>query len=133
MRRSMLRAKRYLISLILSLLTACANQANKEMLLPQTGATMQEIYGHAMYGNASLESKLVLRRIREAATDLQGYTRESFNETKQLFERLPNPDLVMYIFPHLAGSESSPVPGYSTTFPLYESVQYALPGEVEAP
>jgi conjugative transfer region lipoprotein (TIGR03751 family) len=43
------------------------------------------------------------------------------------FPRLPNPDLVMYVYPHLAGTQA-PVPGYSTVFPLYES-QYALPGE----
>ena len=36
----------------------------------------------------------------------------------------------MYIFPHLAGAERVPVPGYATTFTLYERVEYALPGEV---
>ncbi len=36
----------------------------------------------------------------------------------------------MYVFPHLAGPESVPVPGYATRFPLYERVEYALPGEV---
>ena len=36
----------------------------------------------------------------------------------------------MYVFPHLAGTERVPVPGYATTFPLYERIEYALPGEV---
>ena len=36
----------------------------------------------------------------------------------------------MYVFPHLAGSERVPVPGYATTFTLYERVEYAMPGEV---
>ncbi|MCK9535959.1 MAG: TIGR03751 family conjugal transfer lipoprotein, partial [Pseudomonas sp.] len=26
-------------------------------------------------------------------------------------------------------SEGAPVPGYSTVFPLYNKVQYAMPGE----
>jgi conjugative transfer region lipoprotein (TIGR03751 family) len=39
----------------------------------------------------------------------------------------------MYVFPHLAGTERTPVPGYATTFPLYEGVEYALPGEVATP
>ncbi|HEJ6481861.1 TIGR03751 family conjugal transfer lipoprotein, partial [Pseudomonas aeruginosa] len=43
--------------------------------------------------------------------------------------RLPNPDLVMYVFPHLAGSDPAPVPGYTTVFPFYQRVQYAMPGE----
>ncbi|RMP98524.1 hypothetical protein ALQ14_04920 [Pseudomonas savastanoi pv. glycinea] len=35
----------------------------------------------------------------------------------------------MYVFPHLAGSDPAPVPGYMTVFPLYQRVQYAMPGE----
>ena len=42
---------------------------------------------------------------------------------------LPNPDLVMYVFPHLAGTDPIPVPGYSTVFPFFRSVKYAMPGE----
>lgn len=47
----------------------------------------------------------------------------------QRFQRVPNPDLVMYVFPHLARGRY-PVPGYYTAFPLYETVEYALPGEL---
>ena len=56
--------------------------------------------------------------------------REAANEIDTVFPLLPNPTLVMYIFPHLSGSERTPVPGYVTTFPFYERVEYALPGEV---
>ncbi len=61
---------------------------------------------------------------------LQGYSRDAFNEIEVLFPRLPNPTLVMYVFPHLAGETRAPVPGYATAFPMYEKVEYALPGEV---
>lgn len=37
--------------------------------------------------------------------------------------------MVLYVFPHLAGTEAVPVPGYSTVFPFYRQAQYALPGE----
>ena len=60
----------------------------------------------------------------------QGFVREAANEIDTVFPRLPNPTLVMYIFPHLSGSERTPVLGYVTTFPFYETVEYALPGEV---
>jgi conjugative transfer region lipoprotein (TIGR03751 family) len=73
------------------------------------------------------------RRINSGDEDLDGYTREAFNELDVTFPRLPNPSLVMYVFPHLAGAERTPVPGYTTTFPLYERVEYALPGEVATP
>ena len=47
----------------------------------------------------------------------------------QRFARVPNPDLVMVVFPHLARGEY-PIPGYVTVFPMYQKVEYALPGEV---
>ncbi|AUV49880.1 TIGR03751 family conjugal transfer lipoprotein [Bordetella bronchiseptica] len=45
------------------------------------------------------------------------------------FHRLPNPDLVMYVFPYLAGTEQVPAPRYRTVFPRYQRVQYAMSGE----
>ena len=64
-----------------------------------------------------------------ATADQARYSRTAQNEIYSQFKRLPNPDLVMYVFPHLAGTDPVPVPGYSTVFPLYQRVQYALPGE----
>ncbi|EPN3101219.1 TIGR03751 family conjugal transfer lipoprotein, partial [Salmonella enterica] len=49
-------------------------------------------------------------------------------EITQQFPRLPNPDMVMYLYPHLADG-NTPVPGYSTVFPFYSQTQYAMPGE----
>jgi|CXWL01.1.fsa_nt_gi conjugative transfer region lipoprotein (TIGR03751 family) len=120
-------------------LTGCVN-TSKEAILPQTGPTMKDVYDRHFAGNGhdkalvsshSMATPLGNRRIGTAVTDLSGYTRESFNETRHLFQRLPNPDLVMYVYPHLSGPEGNPVPGYSTVFPFYETVHYALPGEVD--
>ena len=61
---------------------------------------------------------------------LYGYTRDAYTELEARFPRLPNPTLIMYIFPHLS-AEGTPVPGYSTMFPLYEKPHYALPGEIQ--
>ena len=60
---------------------------------------------------------------------LHGYTRNVFNELDVLFPRLPNPTIVMYVFPHLS-EEKTPIPGYSTVFQLYERDHFALPGEL---
>lgn len=49
---------------------------------------------------------------------------------RQRFARLPNPDLVMVVYPHLAQGRY-PVPGYVTTFPMYEEIHYVLPGELQ--
>jgi len=116
-------------------LTGCAS--TKESVLPQDGPSMKAIYeGHVREMNARdprvIRHELKNRPILTGEADLQGYTREAFNEIDVLFPRLPNPTLVMYVFPHLAGETQAPVPGYATAFPMYEQVEYALPGEVSS-
>ena len=119
-----------LISLVLS---GCAG--TKEAVLPQDGPPMKAIYEqHIQVMGASdpltMREALGNRLIVDGDGSLHGYTREAYNEIDAIFPRVPNPSLVMYVFPHLAGNEQVPVPGYVTTFPMYERVEYALPGEV---
>lgn len=57
------------------------------------------------------------------------YTRDVATEIENLFPRLENPDIVIYVYPHLATRTRAPIPGYSTVIPLYDRVQYRLPGE----
>ena len=121
------------LSLISLALVGCAS--TKDAVLPQDGPSMQAIYeDHVNTMNARdpqvIRGELGRRSVVTGEAALQGYTREAFNEIDVLFPRLPNPTLVMYVFPHLAGDARAPVPGYTTAFPMYEQVEYALPGEV---
>jgi len=77
----------------------------------------------------SLRRPLTDEDTRAAPAEQGRYTRTARNEINRQFQRLSNPDLVMYVFPHLAGTDPVPVPGYTTVFPLYQRVQYAMPGE----
>ena len=123
------------LSLISLVLAGCAS--TKDAVLPQDGPSMQAIYeDHVNTMNAGdpqvIRGELGHRPVVTGEAALHGYTREAFNEIDVLFPRLPNPTLVMYVFPHLAGDARAPVPGYTTAFPMYEQVEYALPGEVLA-
>ena len=51
-----------------------------------------------------------------------------WSDTPQ-FKLLANPRLHMYVYPHLATESKVPIPGYWTVIPLYERIEYALPGE----
>ena len=72
----------------------------------------------------------LIRTVQTGNADLVGYTREASNELDNTFSVLPNPVLVMYVYPHLSGVEGTPVPGYTTKFSMYEKSEFALPGEV---
>ena len=114
-------------------LAGCAS--TKEAVLPQDGPSMKAIYERHVREMNARDPQVVRRKLRgrpilTGEADLDGYSREAFNEIDILFPRLPNPTLVMYVFPHLAGESHAPVPGYATAFPMYEQVEYALPGEV---
>lgn len=130
-------------ALMLAVLFLAGCATSKEELLTHEGQTMLDIWSReagtaASDGRAArelLDARQSLRRpltaadVQAAPVDQTRYTRTARNEVYSQFKRLPNPDLVMYVFPHLAGTDPVPVPGYSTVFPLYQRVQYALPGE----
>ncbi|MBX8554342.1 TIGR03751 family conjugal transfer lipoprotein [Pseudomonas cichorii] len=114
----------------------CACSTDKDKLMPPGPGNMLDYWnGSTSSGNGSaqrilLDARQQLRRpLQEAESPLTAYTRTAQNEIYSQFKRLPNPDLVLYVFPHLTGTDPAPVPGYSTVFPLYQRVQYAMPGE----
>ena len=130
------RIKQVTILISISLvLGGCAS--TKEAVLPQDGPSMQAIYDAHLEEMAArdpqaLRAELGTRPLKSGDASLEGYTRDALNEIETIFPRLPNPTLVMYVFPHLAAEERVPVPGYATTFPMYERIEYALPGEVSS-
>lgn len=122
--------------LCVMVLTGCATSADD--MLTHSDAIMLDIWQQNTAGGAGAQSNRLLLDARQqlrrplteqTAVHQTGYTRTAENEINHQFHRLPNPDLVMYVFPHLAGSDPVPVPGYSTVFPLYQRIQYAMPGE----
>ncbi len=123
-----------LISLTLFMTAGCSSVTTAE--LPTDGPKMQEVYeNHASESGTQAidQSRQALgthqgRSIHNGDSDLQGYTRTAYTEIDELFPRLPNPTLIMYVDPHLTDA-GNPVPGYSTAFTLYKTEQYALPGE----
>lgn len=115
--------------------------------LPDGGENIKEVYDRHMTGaedeivadtadteeagtvncDSCIERKQ--RQINDKYVDLAPYTRSVNNEMQNLFPLLPNPQLIMYVDPHLS-KKGHPVPGYSVPFRLYEKDEYALPGEV---
>lgn len=118
---------------------ALAGCASKDMLLPPGDHTMLDLWRAHTSSVQGAEARLNEARQQVhrppsvgdelSPSGMRADLRQRAQALNQQFPRLPNPDLVMYVFPHLAGEEAVPVPGYSTVFPLYRHVPYALPGE----
>lgn len=112
-------------------LAGCAS-GSKLSTLPSEGPTMAEVYRQHMAGQRGAPSDAGAHPQRGDDDPSQAgrYQTTVADEIDNRFARLPNPDLVMYVTPHLSANGRYPVPGYSTVFPMYETVEYALPGEV---
>lgn len=129
------------ILLLAGAVTLCGCATSKEELMPHDDAVMLDLWNQNTAGSSNtaarqlLDARQTLRRPLTSAEakakqdENAGFTRNPANEIYRQFKRLPNPDLLMYVFPHLAGTDPVPVPGYSTVFPFYQRVQYAMPGE----
>ncbi|HIH5280527.1 TPA: TIGR03751 family conjugal transfer lipoprotein, partial [Klebsiella pneumoniae] len=121
--------------LLLAALWLAGCSTSKEQLLPPGDSTMLDLWQQKSGSpQMTAEARAVLRRdLNDVERNAQpavaeSYSRDANSEIQQQFPRLPNPDLVMYVFPHMTVG-NVPVPGYSTVFPFYSQVQYALPGE----
>lgn len=122
--------------ILISLALAGCSTTSEEML-PRGDKTMMDLWNSSGRGTkqqfaearASLRRPLTEHQMQQHPSEQAAYTRSAQNEIYSLFPRLPNPDLVMYVYPHLVGNEPAPVPGYSTVFPFFSRVQYAMPGE----
>ena len=115
-------------------LTGCATRGDA---IPPGGFSMLQVYEEAMQqsqgerldqAREQIKKDVALPSIHQ--TNHLILTRTTENEIDNVFPLLPNPTLVMYVYPHFVGDEQLPVPGYSTAFPLYDKVYYAMPGEV---
>jgi len=140
-----------------TLLQACSVAGPRDTPLPRSGKTVVDVYEEhlkaegigaptprdRLRGTAPAEPAAgagatpasaheaggAPRAVQGSGELLDTVYREQIDPMQQRFARLPNPDLVMYVHPHLSRN-GHPVPGYLTVFPMYERVEYALPGEV---
>lgn len=106
-----------------TLLSGCSTK----QVIPDTGEEIIDIYNKHVGSTKSVNK--MFRELRYDRRNLVSYTRDASNEINLKFPKLPNPELVLYVYPHFT-RKGHPVPGYSTVFRMYEKDEYALPGEL---
>ena len=113
---------KYTILILVFLLAGCST-SQEELMPVDPDASMLTLWQQQSGGSAALlDARAQLRRPPDGPV-----AQPDADTLRSQFPRLSNPDMVLYVFPHLNGN--TPVPGYSTVFPFYTRPQYALPGE----
>lgn len=105
--------------MILSLINLVGCTGMSGNVVPQSGPTMEEIYDSVQ----PKPTKAHLPRKKQIRRNSQN---RSGGPTQQEFQKINNPELKMYVYPHLAGKDKVPIPGYETVFNAYERDHYQL-------
>ena len=123
----MILALSSLLTLTLTL-TACASSKITSAAIPEGGLTVSQIYQQSI--GEPMQPWSVKRALIKPV-NYEGYTRNAANEVQNLFKPLDNPQIPIYVFPHVAliGDEQLIKPGYTTAFFLYKQNQFALASE----
>jgi conjugative transfer region lipoprotein, TIGR03751 family len=123
-----------LLALFAASLAACSvTQPSSDKLLPDAGPTTAELISgqksrvSAYFGNG-VQADYLGMPLTEGYAPNSAYSLAHVNELRRDFRKVPNPEIVAYVFPHISDGEL-PVPGYFTMFHLYERDHYALEQE----
>jgi conjugative transfer region lipoprotein (TIGR03751 family) len=123
------------LSLILisafALVSGCTSMHD---VMPKQSLTMEQIYDDTGKAHAQHETDKnddSLAQVRKEVSPIKGASTSLSEEvlpknTWQVFHKVQNPTLKLYVYPHLAGNDELPVPGYMTAFNAYERDHYSL-------
>lgn len=107
----------------------CSSHISK--VTPKNMQTMDQIYDEKTGAGTSEKVRRRTAEIhaRPVAREEVNALPPSMQHVRELYPKLPNPELFMYVKPHVTGESGMVVPGYYTRFTLYEKTLYAMPGE----
>lgn len=118
------------------ILTSCTSPGKN--MIPKGGdMTMSQIYQNETSENnsGSLQGIAKIRQALLQPQDTVSDTQLSYNENNNIdteFKRMPNPEIRLYLYPHLVheNGESYPKPAMTTAFFLYKRNHFAMPNEI---
>ncbi|OOD08391.1 hypothetical protein BWO97_04135 [Legionella pneumophila subsp. pneumophila ATCC 43290] len=97
-------------------LSACSTANISQSAIPEQGLTVSQLYQQSMQQPVQ---KAVVQQVR-------------FENSGEEFKQLPNPEVPIHIFAHVAQLDDEQIikPAYTTRFFLYKQNQYALASEL---
>jgi conjugative transfer region lipoprotein (TIGR03751 family) len=128
-----------LVSLFIVFIAGCTSMSS---VMPKQSLTMEKIYDDTgktktmdenVDENTEIKDDNLTHMRKEVSPAPSTATSLSENvpagRTCQSFHKVSNPMLKLYVYPHLAGNNELPVPGYTTAFNAYEKDHYSLPSD----
>lgn len=109
--------KKTLIILCASMvLSACSTATGLQNAIPEQGLTTSQLYQQSQF-------KPIQKPVYHSA---------NLDDSGEEFKQLPNPEVPIYVFAHVAqlADEQIIKPAYTTRFFLYKQNQYALASEL---
>jgi conjugative transfer region lipoprotein (TIGR03751 family) len=120
-----------MLSAALISLNACSSMTGN--VVPKSGPAMEKVYDSMGQQNNNNNHELDEENKSDYPESIKQFREEkkfknnvSASTDLHKFHKLPNPELQLYIYPHLAGRDQIPVPGYTTVFNAYDRDHYAL-------
>lgn len=117
-----------LIIMLISInITACSSMGN---VVPKTGPSMEQVYDGMNQPTFTLPNNMVWNTSNQTppltSVNLENTAAKnpSADTVSQDFKEIPNLELSVYIYPHLAEEENLPIPGYWTQFNVYKKDYY---------
>lgn len=128
-----------LVSVFILFVAGCTSMSS---VMPKQSLTMEKIYDDtgktkAMNDESSEDNNVkedslthMRKEVYPAASTATSLSENvSVTHTWQSFHKVSNPTLKLYVYPHLAGNDELPVPGYTTAFNAYDRDHYSLPSD----
>ncbi len=115
--------KKVIMLSVLCINTGCASFSPFE--LSRNGPTMAEHYRRHVHEQDSAISSATMSDIQQRPLENDINQVAAFHGQGQ---RIANPELEMFIYPHRSARDGVIIPGYTVSFPMYEKVHYRLSG-----
>lgn len=118
--------KSIILVISINVLVGCSSVVGN--VVPQQGKTMEQVYDGMSSETLAKPNVFNKQKIKRVSfnTGLKNHTVTAENEFDHEFKKAINPDLKVYIYPHFAGNDNVPVPGYYTVLSAYEHDHYDL-------
>ena len=113
-------------------LSAFSSNPNKGgAVLPNDGPSMTDIYNGQIGGTSSHDKVLDQARlaVRPTAIPPADLSLED-SASNSVPKMLPNPTIMIYVYPHFDEDDQNYVPAHRAYTKLYEEAHFALPGEI---